>query len=245
MTRSPDDQIDPYESRLTRRVDDFAEQAVQPFDAAAIAAAAHAGARRRTLAGRLFGSSAAMSRLGVVFAGALVAVAAFGVYLNAGGTVSPSQSPGAPDATPTDVASPGDVACSAAQLSGEIVGWDGAAGHRIATVNLRNTGPNDCELPQLLRPALVDSKGHALIVGAPVTERMWITFGVGNAASTEVDMANYCGTAPTGDLQLRFYLQDQSSFETTTKLDMPGAIDPPPCNGPNAPGSIEMQPVNP
>ena len=51
MTRSPDDQIDPYESRLTRRVGEFADQAVRPIDAAAITAAAHhaTGVRVREL----------------------------------------------------------------------------------------------------------------------------------------------------------------------------------------------------
>ena len=247
MTRSPDDQIDPYESRLMRRVGDFAEQAVRPVDPLAVAAAAHAGAQRRTLGGRLFGSTASMSRLGVVFAGALVAAAAFGVYLNAGGTANPgpSASGNAPDATPTEVAGPGGVACSAAQLTGEIVGWDGAAGHRIASLNLHNTGPGDCALPKLLRPALVDADGHALIVGALVSDTRTLTFQVGNAASTEVDMANYCGAAPTAELRIRLYLPDQTSFELSPHLDVPGTVDPPPCNGPNAAASIQIQAVNP
>ena len=244
MTNLPDDQIDAYESRLTRRVAAFADQAVRPIDAAAIASAVHAGARRQTLLRRLFGSTASMARLGVVLAGALVAAAAFGVYLNAGGTALPGPTLAGPVATPTEVPGPAGDACTAAQLSGEIVGWDGAAGHRIATLNLHNAGPRDCALPRLLRPALVDADGHALIVGAPVTDNRTLSFQVGNAASTMVDMANYCGAAPTAQLKIRLYLPDQTSFELSPHLNGSGTADPPPCNGPTQPASIEMQPIS-
>ena len=144
----PDDHIDPYESRLTRRVGAFAEQAVRPIDPMAVAAAAQAGARRQTLAGRLFGSSGATARLGVVLAGALVGAAALAVSLGAGGNTGPVAS--GPVATPTNV--PGAVgACAADQLSGTIDGWDGAAGHRIATIKVRNDGATDCTLPEIGR----------------------------------------------------------------------------------------------
>ena len=263
MTNSPDDRIDSYEPRLARRVDAFADQAVRPIDARAIAAAAHAGARRQTLAGRLFGSTASMARLGVVLAGALVAALAFGAYLGGGGNVAPSQTATAAgptaseapateappsvappiQASPTPV--PGPEACAASQLTGEIVGWDGAAGHRIASLNLHNVGPAECKLPKLLRPALVDADGGALIVGAAVTDNRTMTFKVGNAASTLVDMANYCGATPTAGLRIRLFLPDQTSFELAPHLDSPGTADPPPCNGPTQPATIEMQPIQP
>jgi len=245
MTRSPDDQIDPYESRLMRRVGDFAEQAVRPVEPLAVAAAAHAGAQRRTLAGRLFGSTASMSRLGIVFAGALVAAAAFGMYLNAGGTSTPgpSSTANAPDATPTEVPGPGGVACSAAQLTGEIVGWDGAAGHRIATIQVHNAGANDCTLPELLRPALVDGDGHALIVGQAVSAAVPFGLSAGAHATAMIDMANFCGPAPTAALKIRLYLPDQTSVELAAAANLSNALDVPPCNGPNAPATIEMQPL--
>src|SRR4029079_6806683 len=90
----PDDQIDPYESRLARRVDAFAEQAVRPIDAAAIAVAPRAGARRQTLSGRLFRSGGSTARLGVILAGVAL-ITALGVALGGGGQISgPSPTPG-------------------------------------------------------------------------------------------------------------------------------------------------------
>ncbi len=194
----------------------------------------------------------------------MLTVAALGVVIGAGSgnlnspaqtatanvpEATPTDAPEAtatsvPEATPTDV--PGSIdACVAGQLNGEITGWQGAAGHRIAVINLHNDGPNDCRLPELLRPALVDTDGHALIVGAPVSDTRTFTFQVGNAASTQVDTVNYCGAEPTAPLTIRFYLPDQTSIELSVKLDVPATLDPPPCNGPNVPASIEMQPLNP
>src|SRR5690242_18940008 len=119
MHRSPDDQIDPYEPRLTRRVGEFAEQAVRPFDASAVAAAARAGASQRTIASRLFGSTASMARASVVLAGALVAVVGVGLFINAGGSKlpGPSASTSAAEPTPTSVPNSAD-ACAAGDLAG-------------------------------------------------------------------------------------------------------------------------------
>lgn len=261
MTNLPDDHIDPYESRLTRRVGAFADQAVRPIDASAIASAARAGARRQTLAGRLFGSTSSMNRLGVVLAGALVAAVAFGVFVNAGGgnlfgpnqTIGPSQTIAGPVPTPTDVpstagpvATPTEVPgaaepCAADVLTGMITAWDGAAGHRIATVIVHNGGKVDCLLPVLLRPALVDADGHALIVGEPASDSSSIDIPGGADVTTMVDMANYCGAAPTSALRIRLYLPDQSSVEAAAAGSLSYPLDTPPCNGPNQPAEIQMQ----
>jgi len=240
MTNLPDDHIDPYESRLTRRVGAFADQAVRPIDASAIAAAARAGARRPTLAGRLFGSGGSAARLGVVLAGALVGAAALAVYLGAGGSTSPVAS--GPDATPTAVPGP-TAACTADQLSGTIEAWDGAAGHRIATIKVHNSASVDCVLPELLRPALVDSAGRALIVGAPVSGAAPFGLPRDADATTMVDMANYCGKTTTAALKLRLYLPDESSIELAAPANLTSSMDVPPCNGPNEPATIQMQPL--
>ncbi|HTK46100.1 MAG TPA: DUF4232 domain-containing protein [Patescibacteria group bacterium] len=238
MTKSPDDQIDPYEPRLTRRVGAFAEGGVRAIDPMAVAAAAQAGARRQTLAGRLFGSPGATARLGVVLAGALVGVVALAVALGAGGSTTPIAS--GPNATPTDV--PGIAAdCQASSLTGQITGWDGAAGHRIATVKLHNNGSTTCELPQQLRPALIDGAGRALIVGNPVAPSATTPFLAGAELTSMVDMANYCGAEPAPPLKIRLYLPDETSIELPPVNSLPFPVDPPPCNGPNAPSSIQIQ----
>jgi hypothetical protein len=236
MTKSPDDHIDPYESRLTRRVDAFAEQAVRPIDAAAIAAAAHAGARRQSFVGRLFGSNSSIGRLGLVVAAALLAAGSIGVYI-AGGAPAASDNP--PVETP--IATTGRTPdCAAKNLSAEIVGWEGAAGHRIATVRFRDLDL-ECLIPTYLKPALVDGAGHALIVGGEVPEAPPIHLSVGTEADALVDMTNYCGPAPIGEVILRIYLPSNDSVEARRSSNLNGPLDAPPCNGPTVPASIEMQ----
>jgi hypothetical protein len=237
MTNLPDDHIDPYESRLTRRVDAFAEQAVRPINAAAIAAAAHAGARRQTLAGRLRGSSGPSRRLGLVVAAAVLAATSISVYVSGRGP-TPSQTP-APAASPAGIVAD----CGPSDVSAEIVAWEGAAGHRIATVRLLGMDSR-CKLPPVLRPALIDGSGRALIVGAPLTgSREWDVLGPGDRAETLVDMSNYCGAEPTGGLFLRLSLSDTVAIEAHPAPRISQPIDPPPCNGPNAPARIEIQPL--
>ena len=242
MTNLPDDHIDPYESRLTRRVGAFADQAVRPIDASAIASAAAAGARRQTLAGRLFGSTSSTARLGVVLAGTILVVV-LGAVLGAGGLkLGPSATDASnnPDATPTSV--PGAVdACAPAGLSAEITAWEGAAGHRIATVRLTNTSTEPCTVPRYFRPALVDEDGHALIVTTFVPEPAPLTLPAGATGGTLIDMANYCGNAPTAPLFLRLYLTSDATVEAKPAASVSEPIDAPPCNGPNAPAEIQMQ----
>jgi len=239
MTKSPDDQIDPYESRLGRRVDAFAEQAVRPIDAAAIAAAAHAGARRRTFAGRLFGSNSSIGRLGVVVAAALLAAGSIGIYVGGGG--------------PTPTASPVEVSfsttgrtpdCAAKNLSAEIVAWEGAAGHRIATVRFLDLDL-DCLAPTYLKPALIDGAGHALIVGSDVHAAGIVHLYIGTKADALVDMSNYCGPAPVGEPFLRIYLPTNDSIEARRSANLNGPLDAPPCSGSTVPATIEMQGLGP
>jgi hypothetical protein len=238
MNNLPDDPIDPYESRLTRRVGAFAEQAVRPIDAAAIASAARAGAGRGTLAGRLFGSSAPMARFGLVLAGALVAVAAFGLYINTGSGPGPIST--GPAATPTSV--PGAVeACAADGLTGEITAWEGAAGHRIATVKVMNAGTLACTVPRYFRPALAEENGHALIVSDFMPQPAPVTLAASASGTALVDMSNYCGAAPTSALLLRLYLDTDGAVAARPGASVQGPIDAPPCNGRNAPATIEMQ----
>jgi hypothetical protein len=247
MTNLPDDQIDSYEPRLARRVGSFAEQAVRPIDPIAVAATARAGARRRTLAGRLFGSASTSGRLGVVLVSGLLIVGSLGVVIGVGGNLfAPSQTSTAnvPEATPTSV--PGSVAaCTADELTGTITAWEGAAGHRIATIQLWNAGSVDCSVPELLRPALVDADGHALIVAAPAKASAPLTIAAGRYATTLVDMDNYCGAAPTAELRIRLYLPSEDSVEAAQGSGLPNPVDAPPCNGANAPSNIEMQPLQP
>jgi len=244
MTNLPDDRIDPYESRLARRVGDFAEQAVRPADHAAIAAAARTGARRRSISGRLFGTTPAVARTGLILVGAILASTALGAYITVVGHGPDLTGSNDPGASPTAVPGAAEP-CSVRFLTGEITAWEGAAGHRIATIVVHNDGPESCLLEQYLRPELVDSAGHMLIVGERVTDEVPITFPNGADAVSYVDMANFCGDRATmPPYRIRLSLPDESSFEISVAANLPGPIDLPPCNGPTEPSQIHMQPLH-
>lgn len=252
MTRPPNDQIDPYESRLARRVGSFSEQAVRHIDPVAMAASAAVGARRRTLAGRLFGTAGPASRLAVIGAGALL-IAALGVAIGAGGGLfGPSQTATAtegavgPGPTPTLVPGSelGDV-CSHRALSGLIARWEGAAGHRIATVSVHNDAPTPCQLPSVLQATLTDKNGQPLISGPAVTATSFIPLPAGGSASTLVQVGNYCGPAPLEPVTIQFTMPDGGVFALVPHEGVGDIGGVPPCNGPGPTDDIQMQPFTP
>src|SRR4029079_5467902 len=101
------------------------------------------------------------------------------VAVTSSATPSPSAAPSAPASTsptdtpssaasavPTIVVTPKPLigACQASQLVAHVTRWEGAAGHRIAYVRMRNAGP-PCHLAAMARPELVGSRGVVLIDG--------------------------------------------------------------------------------
>ena len=250
MTNLPTDQIDPYEPRLARRIGAFTEQAVRPIDPLAIAAAARVGARRRTLAGRLFGSTASSARLALVLAGGVLLAWALGATFGGGRGPTPTAAAKGPVVTPTAapvVAGP----CAALALSGQVTAWEGAAGHRIATISIRNEGSSECALPEYLRSALIDADDRALIVADQPKRPVSIAFPAGATATAMVDMDNYCGPEPRTPLHMRLYLPSEASFDLGPEngvISGPPAgsvvpMDVPPCNGQNAPTRMKMSPL--
>ena len=251
MTRLPNDPIDPYESRLARRVGSFSDQAVLPIDPVAIAATARVAGRRRTRAGRLFGSAGPTGRLVLVGAGALLIVA-LGAVIGAGGTslFGPSatavatQGAVVPSASPTLVpGSDGSDLCSHRLLIGEITGWEGAAGHRIASVVVENRTTISCRLPTELQVKLADNVDRPLIVGPPVVATTWITLPPGGSATTLVQVGNYCGPAPVEPVTIAFTMPDGGVFGLAPHQGSGDLGGVPPCNGVDGPkDDIQMQP---
>jgi hypothetical protein len=72
MTNVPTDPIDPYEPRLARRVGAYAEQAVEPIDAAEIARATAVAARGSGVRGALLGRGRSPNLTWVLIAGCLL-----------------------------------------------------------------------------------------------------------------------------------------------------------------------------
>ncbi len=185
--------------------------------------------------------------LGVpVLALAVGGCAAPGGATSGPGSTVPSQAATAspPSASP---AAGGSVAtaCVTAHLAARITRWEGAAGHRIATVELRNTGPEPCAVPALMQPQLVDATGAVLIEGAPPQAPGTVTVPAGGTLTTLVQDGNYCRPAPLEPVTIAFILPSGAGRIVAANESTTGLSGVPPCSGDpgsNAPGDIEMQP---
>ena len=136
-------------------------------------------------------------------------------------------------------------ACEAAHLAARITQWEGAAGHRIATVELRNAGPEPCTVPALMQPQLVDATGAVLIEGAPPEAWEPITVPGGGTLTTLVQDGNYCRPAPLEPVTIAFVLPAGGGRIVATNESTTGLSGVPPCSsdpGSGAAGDIEMQP---
>ncbi|HYK94716.1 MAG TPA: DUF4232 domain-containing protein [Candidatus Dormibacteraeota bacterium] len=230
----PNDPIDPYEARLARRVGAWTEQAVEPFDAAEIARATAVTARRFGVRGALLGRGRSPNLAWVLVAGVLI-VAVGGAVIGGG-----AKGPVGPAATPT--AAPPVVAvhsCTPNDVEAVITAWDGAAGSRIATVELHQTGTAPCTVDPLPQPWLADGRGSPLITGKAGAGTP-ITLAPREVLHTLVQVGNYCGPAPAAPVTVAF-TQHGAAFVATalSPTDLSGV---PPCNGPTAAAVIEMHP---
>jgi hypothetical protein len=233
MTSVPNDPIDPYESRLARRVGAYADQAVQPVNAAEIARATAAAARGSGVRGALLGRGRSPRLAWVLVAGVLI-VAAGGALIGGGarGLFSPAPTP-----TPAAIAV---RACTPYDVDAVITAWDGAAGSRIATVELHQIGATPCTVDPLPQPWLADGGGTPLITGTAGAGAP-ITVAPGEVLNTLVQVGNYCGPEPAAPVTVAF-TQNVAVFVATalSPSDLSGV---PPCNGEAGPASdIAMHP---
>jgi hypothetical protein len=189
----------------------------------------------------------------LIGAGAVL-VTALGVFIGMGGLakLGSLQSAGAttaavaPGATPTPV--PGAELvnpCDMTSLSARVTAWDGAAGHRIATVVVENVSASACTIWTLAAPQLLDRTGRVLIDGQLLGTPGSLTLEPNAVASTMVDAANYCGPDPATPLTVAFGFIDGRHLGVNPDLDPRTLSDAPPCNGPTEPGQIQMQPFVP
>ena len=157
---------------------------------------------------------------------------------------SPTASPGVTEG-PTDAPTPVPTIgfCTQADIALRIHDWQGAAGHRIATLDLRNIGGASCTWPVLDQPQLVDGSGAILINGAAAAPGEVLTLAPGDRLSTLVQDGNYCRQNPMAPVTVAFVLPGGSGrviADPVSQTDLDGV---PPCNGSaGSPGDIEMQP---
>jgi hypothetical protein len=152
-----------------------------------------------------------------------------------------------PDVTSTPSASPGASVtttgeCTPDEVDAVITKWEGAAGNRIADVELTNIGQRRCTVHSLSRPQLVDGKGGVLIKGSDPTTFKLLAMEPGDVLRTLVDASNYCGSSPRPPVTVDF-VQDNALIVATALTPTDTTL--PPCNGPGQPGSIQMQPWGP
>jgi hypothetical protein len=121
--------------------------------------------------------------------------------------------------------------------------WEGAAGHRIAHVELTNAGSSSCTVPSMEKPQLVDGNGSVLINGVAPASSKALTLAPGAVLKTLVQDANYCGPAPVAPVSVAFVLSDGGRFVATPFSRTDATV--PPCNGAGSAADIEMQPWGP
>jgi hypothetical protein len=212
-----------------------------PVDAVAVAHRA-ATARRSVWAGRSGSRPGAgtdlRGRLVWILAAGLLVAALAGVAVIGGagdGLVTPPASD-AMTPRPTSTA-----ACTPNDVDAVITAWQGAAGSRIATVELHNTAGFPCTMWAVSGAKLVDAGGGTLIgPGGGGSSATPTEIGATEVLHTLVEVSNYCGPAPEAPVTVVF--QQNAAIFVATALSPADLTGLPPCNGENQPAVIEMQP---
>ena len=163
-------------------------------------------------------------------------------------SMSPAASPNPsslPSPSPPPSAVPSIGACAPATLVARTTLWEGAAGQRIAHVEVTNTGPT-CTLPGMAQPQLVEGHGAVLINGALPATSALLTVGPGRLLKTLVQAGNYCGPAPAAPVTVAFVLAGGIGRVVALPVSATDTSGVPPCLGaPGSAGNIEMHPWAP
>ena len=161
-------------------------------------------------------------------------------------TPSPSPTPAAtPSPTATPTPPPALALCVSTDLSARITMWEGAAGSRIAHVDLTNDSTKRCTIQVLDQVQLLGGNSAILIDGTPpvLPTPSRIGLAAGSKVSTLVQTTNYCGTEPVAPVTLAFILGDGSRVVAAPFSPTDATV--PPCNGPGQPAAIDMHPWAP
>jgi hypothetical protein len=141
--------------------------------------------------------------------------------------------------TPVIVATP-VPSSTTCQLTARIDHWEGAAGQRIASVELTNSDANECRMERLPRVLLVDGGGNVLIDSGRSASNEVMTVPPGGLATTLVAVGNWCGPTPQPPISVAFAFT--SGDRLVAAPVSPTDLTLPPCNGEAAPATISMHP---
>lgn len=163
-------------------------------------------------------------------------------------SAAPSVAPSTKAITPTPVPTAKPIAvCLATQLAAKVTGWQGAAGHQIASVTLTNISTHTCTVQGTPEVELVDAHGNILIdsqtggaAGLPHIVKGAPAFHLahGGFVKTLVNDDDYCGSTPALPTTVAFVLPANAGRLVAAKG--PGGIVPPCASAPGTPGAIEM-----
>jgi hypothetical protein len=143
-------------------------------------------------------------------------------------------------ATPTPSVAPTVGPCDPASLAARITAWEGAAGSRIAHVELTNTGTTPCLLETLDRPQLVNGDGSVRIDGKRPSSTDHLTVAPGAVLTTLVSASNDCKPSPVPPVSVAFVFADGRKL--VAEAVSPTDTTTPPCNGAGSPATIDMHP---
>jgi hypothetical protein len=154
---------------------------------------------------------------------------------------TPSPAPSL-SAVPSGSAAPtgltGDGSCVATDLAVSSGAWDAAAGSRGAEVLVQNQGDAACTLPDVAQVSILDAGSQGLLE-SPAPTGTGPTLEPDGSAMFIVLFSNWCDQSVA--LPLHVVLRVGDAGIQVPSLDMT-ATDLPPCNGPDQPPSITVNP---
>lgn len=230
-----------FEQRLEAWLEEGPASAPPDLLTEVLDAVPHDNPRRRRGARRLLMLSS-FARFGAAVAAILV-IGVVGISL----LESKFPGVGGPGTTETPIATilptiGPEMSCRPDVLTARILSWEGAAGHRIATVEMKNTGTETCLTGAFDRPQLVGGDGTVLIDGIVDSSLQLRSLAAGQTVTTLVQDGNYCGATPVAPVTVAFVLTSGAGRIVAAPVSATDTEGVPPCNGAaGSAGDIEMQ----
>jgi hypothetical protein len=243
-----------FEKRLESWLEEGPASAPPDLLAEVLDSVPHDKSRRRRGGARRLQMLSSLARFGAAVAAILV-IGVVGISLleskfpgvgGPGTTATPivTDRPGTTDkpiVTNLPSAAATDTFCGPDVLTARILSWEGAAGHRIATVELKNTGPVACQTGAFDRPQLVGGDGTVLIDGIVDSSLQLRTLAAGQTVSTLVQDGDYCGATPVAPVTVAFVLSSGAGRVVAAPVSSTDTEGVPPCNSTiGSAGTIEM-----
>jgi hypothetical protein len=140
---------------------------------------------------------------------------------------------------PTTEPTPTAEASDECGLQAAITGWEGAAGSRIATIQLTSAGPLGCSIPAVPSARLVDAIGRVLAQVVNRDTGTSIAIRTGDIVTTLASVSNVCGDPPTPPVAIELDLGGMGIVTARPSGSLDTTV--PPCNGPGQPSEMEIQ----